>query len=223
MVFGKCLGNDQLVIICLDVTIANDNKLQFYLEEIYNSNRFDKQEMLMWGATANSHKNRLQPYKGALQNNCQGHQHLQAKHRWRHGRMQPIQVCQPVANYGNEIREYIQQLASTSAANTTNTASNVQTKDKLKTMEVEIKKLTATIALMARKFNSENINPNDGDSIGSNCKNRCPQMKKFLNMVILSDSTITAPPVAGRNLSTKVKPHGQTNSAATCFSPQPSM
>jgi hypothetical protein len=32
----------------LDVTIADDDKLQFYLEEIYDSNRFDKQEMLTW-------------------------------------------------------------------------------------------------------------------------------------------------------------------------------
>ena len=31
-----------------DVTIADDDKLQFYLEEIYDSNRFDKQEMLTW-------------------------------------------------------------------------------------------------------------------------------------------------------------------------------
>ncbi len=31
-----------------DVTIADDDKLQFYLEEIYDSNHFDKQEMLTW-------------------------------------------------------------------------------------------------------------------------------------------------------------------------------
>jgi hypothetical protein len=32
----------------LDVTIADDVKLQFYLEENYDSNRFEKQEMLTW-------------------------------------------------------------------------------------------------------------------------------------------------------------------------------
>jgi hypothetical protein len=46
--FGKRLNNDQRALVCSDVTIANDNKLQFYLEEIYGSNRFYKQEMLTW-------------------------------------------------------------------------------------------------------------------------------------------------------------------------------
>jgi hypothetical protein len=33
-------------LVRLDVTTADNDKLQFYLEEIYDSNRFDKQEML---------------------------------------------------------------------------------------------------------------------------------------------------------------------------------
>jgi hypothetical protein len=32
----------------LDVTIPDNDKLQFYLEEVYNSNKFDKQDMLTW-------------------------------------------------------------------------------------------------------------------------------------------------------------------------------
>ncbi len=47
-VFRKCLNNDQQTLTHLDVTIADNDKLQFYLEEIYDSNCFDKQEMLMW-------------------------------------------------------------------------------------------------------------------------------------------------------------------------------
>jgi hypothetical protein len=46
--FGKRLDNDQCALVRSDVTITDDDKLQFYLEEIYDSNRFDKQEMLMW-------------------------------------------------------------------------------------------------------------------------------------------------------------------------------
>ena len=80
-----------------------------------------------------------------------------------------------MADHGDEIREYIQQLASASAANNaTDTAANVQTTNKLTTMEVEIKKLTATIASMANKLNSnpnpnpngKNINPNSGEIEG---------------------------------------------------------
>jgi len=45
--FGKRLNDDQRALVRSDVTITDDNKLQFYLEEIYDSNRFDKQEILM--------------------------------------------------------------------------------------------------------------------------------------------------------------------------------
>ena len=46
--FRKRLDDDQCALIRSDVTIADNDKLQFYLEEIYDSNRFDKQEMLTW-------------------------------------------------------------------------------------------------------------------------------------------------------------------------------
>ncbi len=54
-----------------------------------------------------------------------------------------------MADYGNEIREYIQQLTSAGAASATDAAANVQTKENMSTMEAEIKKLTTTIAAMA--------------------------------------------------------------------------
>ena len=48
MAFGKCIDDDQCSLVWSDVTIMDDNKRQFYLEEFYDSNRFDKQEMLTW-------------------------------------------------------------------------------------------------------------------------------------------------------------------------------
>ncbi len=92
-----------------------------------------------------------------------------------------------MADYGDEIREYIQQLTSASAANNaTDTAANVQTTNKLTTMEAEIKKLTATIASMTTKLNGnpnpnpngENINPNSGAFEGSQGR----PYKKLRNM-----------------------------------------
>ena len=93
-----------------------------------------------------------------------------------------------MADHGNEICEYIQQsLASASAANNaTDTAASIQTTNKSTTMEVEIKKLTATIASMATKINGksnpnsngENINPNSGASKGSQGR----PFKKLRNM-----------------------------------------
>ena len=46
--FGKRLNDDQIVLVRSDVAIADEDKLQFYLEEIYDSNKFDKQDMLTW-------------------------------------------------------------------------------------------------------------------------------------------------------------------------------
>jgi hypothetical protein len=39
--FGKHLNDDQRALVRLDVTIADNNKLQFYLEEIYDSHCFN--------------------------------------------------------------------------------------------------------------------------------------------------------------------------------------
>jgi hypothetical protein len=90
-----------------------------------------------------------------------------------------------IADYGNEIREYIKQLASAGAANATYNTGNVQMKEKLTTIEAKIKKLTATIAAMASKMsNNENRDPNGGvnGGGGSNRESRRPQMKKIQNM-----------------------------------------
>jgi hypothetical protein len=46
--FGKRLDNDQRALIRSNVTIADKDKLQFYLEQMYDSNHFDKNKMLAW-------------------------------------------------------------------------------------------------------------------------------------------------------------------------------
>ena len=83
-----------------------------------------------------------------------------------------------MADIGNELREWIQPIAS-NGANTEQAASTHAT-EKFSAMEAEIKKLTATIAQMASKMNTnENSNPNtsNGDR-----ESRRPQMKKERNM-----------------------------------------
>jgi hypothetical protein len=170
-----------------DVTIADDDKLQFYLEEIYDSNRFDKQEMLTWerqpAATktdfdlAKAHFKEIVHATDTYEQNAGG---------GTAGRNQ-YESADQMADYGDEIREYIQQLASASASNNaTDTAANDQTTNKLTVMKAEIKKLTATIASIATKLNSnpnpnpngENINPNSGANEGSQGR----PFKKLRNM-----------------------------------------
>jgi hypothetical protein len=54
--FGKCLNDDQRALIRSDVMIADEDKLQFYLKQMYDSNHFDKNNMLEWEKQPNATK-----------------------------------------------------------------------------------------------------------------------------------------------------------------------
>ncbi len=92
--FGKHLDDDQCSLVRSDVTIADDDKLQFYLEEIYDSNRFNKQEMLTWEREPATTKTDFDLAKTAFRNNHQRHQHLQTKCRRGNSRTQPVRISQ---------------------------------------------------------------------------------------------------------------------------------
>jgi hypothetical protein len=75
-----------------------------------------------------------------------------------------------MANIGNKLHKWIQQIASNGANN--EQAVNTQATKKIASMEAEIKKLTATISQMASKMNNKvNSNPNTGSG---DRKSRCP-------------------------------------------------
>jgi hypothetical protein len=61
-----------------------------------------------------------------------------------------------LANLGDKIRGYIQQIAGSNSEN----AANTQTKDKLAAMEAQISKLAETMTVLAAAVNKENHNPN---------------------------------------------------------------
>jgi len=46
--FGKHLDDEQIRIERFGINISNEDKLQFYLEQMYASNTFDKKEMTEW-------------------------------------------------------------------------------------------------------------------------------------------------------------------------------
>jgi hypothetical protein len=46
--FGKRLDDDQIRIKRFGITISDEDKLQFYLKQMYASNHFDKKEMTEW-------------------------------------------------------------------------------------------------------------------------------------------------------------------------------
>ena len=42
------MDDDQRALVRSDVTIDDEDKLQFYLEQMYDSNHFEKGKMLDW-------------------------------------------------------------------------------------------------------------------------------------------------------------------------------
>ncbi len=180
--FGKRLNDNQCALIWSDLTITDDDKLQFYLEEIYNSNHFDKQEMLTWEREPSATKMDFTLAKAHFEAIVKATDTYKQNAGGGTTGCNRYDSANQMADYGDEIHEYIQQLASACAAKATDTAANIQTKEKLTSMEAEIKKLTTTIALMTSKFNGENINPNKEDHGGSKKNSRRPQMKKRQNM-----------------------------------------
>ena len=46
--FGKHLDDEQIRIELFGINISHEDKLQFYLEQMYASNTFDKKEMTKW-------------------------------------------------------------------------------------------------------------------------------------------------------------------------------
>ncbi len=176
--FGKCLNNDQKALIRLDITILDNNKLQFYLKEIYNDNKFDKQDMLTWEQSSAIIKTNFDKTKAYFEKIVKATNIYEQNTGGSFARCNKYESANQMPNYGNKLQEWIQQIASNGANN--ELATNTQATNKIASMEAEIKKLTAAIAQMANKSNnSEDVNPN-ASSGGQ--PSRCPQNKKPRNM-----------------------------------------
>jgi hypothetical protein len=175
--FGKCLDDDQRAFIRSNIMIADEDKLQFYLEQMYDSNHFNKNNMLEWEKQPNTTKtnyNSAKDYFEAL---------VKATDTYRQnagggttGRNK-YESADQLADCGNEIREYIAKIASASAS-----AANANaTTNQFKAMAAQIKALTNAVAQLAAT--KENANPNaSGGYGGGNRKSQRQQMKKVRNM-----------------------------------------
>jgi hypothetical protein len=175
--FGKRLDDDQRALVRSDVTIADDDKLQFYLEEIYDSNKFDKQDMLTWEQQPALTKTDFDLTKQYFEAIVKATDVYEQNTGSGSARGKKYESANQMADIGDELREGIQQIASNGANK--EQAVNTQATEKFSAMEAEIKKLTATIAQMASKLNNENSNPNTSNR---DRESQRPQMKKERNM-----------------------------------------
>jgi hypothetical protein len=184
--FGKRLDDDQTALVRSDITISDKDKLQFDLEQMYDSNMFDKAEMMEWEQQPINIKTDYALAKNHFELKVKAHDtYLQNSSSGTAGRSK-YESANNMANIGDKIKDYIAKMASASVTND-DVVANMREADKKKDAEMadmaaQIKQLTAIVAKLASRGqqNTENDDPNKnrgrrGDRI-------VEQMTKLRNM-----------------------------------------
>ncbi len=141
----------------MGIAISNKDKLQFYLEQIYASNCFDKTEMVTWENKPIVVKDDYTQAKAYFKKLVKDFATYTQKSRGKTGKM-GYESANHMADMGNEIRKYIQDIASATVADKERTAENLanireasRAKDsQIDSITAQIKLLTNTIALLSK-------------------------------------------------------------------------
>jgi hypothetical protein len=154
--FGMKLEKEQVRIDRLGFVISNKDKLQFYMEQIYASNCFDKKEKVHWENKPINIKddyNEANLYFEGLVRDFEIYTQNSGGNSGKRG----YKSANQMADFGDEIRKYIQEIASASVASNKKMAewaANVNEESKTKNaqhkaMTVQIQALTNTVAMLS--------------------------------------------------------------------------
>ena len=162
--FGKRLDDDQTSLVRSDITISDEDKLQFYLEQMYDSNIFDKAEMMEWEQQPIITKTDYALAKRYFELRVKAHDtYIQNSNGGTAGRHN-YESANNMADIGDEIRDYIAKIASASVANNeavANLRDAGRGKDaELTLMAAQITQLTAAIAKLTANKENEPKDPN---------------------------------------------------------------
>jgi hypothetical protein len=175
--FGKCLDDDQQTLIHSNVTIADEDKLQFYLEQMYNSNHFNKNDMLEWEKQHNTTKTNYNSAKDYFEALVKATDTYKQNAGGGIAGRNKYKSAYQLADYGDKIHEYIAKIARAPAS-----AANANaTTNQFKAMVAQIKALTNAITQLAGTKENTNLNARGGYG-GGNRENRSQQLKKVRNM-----------------------------------------
>jgi hypothetical protein len=115
--FGKDLDNNQTRIKHFGITISDKDKLQFYLEQMYASNSFDKKEMTKWENKPEITKNNFDKAKLYFEGLVKDYETYEQNSGGMMGKSKYKSVNQAKeAKQGNELREYIAKNCNCRAA-----------------------------------------------------------------------------------------------------------
>jgi hypothetical protein len=173
--FGKRLDDEQRALIRSDVTISDEDKLQFYLEEMYDSNTFDKNDMLEWEKQPIRVKTNWEPAKAYFEDLIKATDTYLQNVGGNTSSRNRYESASNLADSGDEIREYIARIATAALGNNSNS--------QFEAMAAQIKALTEAVAKLSTnaKSGDENAKPNTARVTGTNASRR-PQYTKPRNM-----------------------------------------
>ena len=125
--FGKRLDDKQKALVCSYVTITDEDKLQFYLEEMYNSNQFNKNEMLNWEKKSTAVKSNYTNAKTYFEDLVKATDTYEQNAGGGTTSRNKYESANQLADCGDEIRDYIAKIASAAAANSDHAANTQAT------------------------------------------------------------------------------------------------
>jgi hypothetical protein len=150
--FGKRLDDDQVRIEWFGITISNEDKLQFYLEQMYASNHFDKKEMTEWENKPEAIKNDFNDaktyFKGLIRD-YEVYKQNSGSTAGKHNFKSANQATK--AKRGNELCQYIAGIAQ-AAVKQEEQAANIHDSTKASTdaMATQIKAMSDQIAQLTK-------------------------------------------------------------------------
>ena len=140
--FGKRLDDKQKALVRSDFTITDEDKLQFYLEEMYDSNHFDKNEMLNWEKKSTAVKSNYTNAKTYFEDLVKATDTYEQNAGGGTTSRNKYESANQLADCGDEIPDYIAKIASAAAANSDHAANTQATNTQFEAMSAQIKALT---------------------------------------------------------------------------------
>ena len=108
--FRKRLDDNQICTKCFGITISNEDKLQFYLEQMYVCNHFDKKKMIEWENKIITIKDNFDKAKLYFEELVRDYEVYAQKHR-RQAQLRKHEISNRRCDAGDELRKYIAGIA----------------------------------------------------------------------------------------------------------------
>ncbi len=182
---------------------------------MYDSNHFDKNKMLAWTKQPTATEMDYNTAKNYFEALVKATDTYEMNAGGGTTGCNKYESANQMANYGDEIREYIAKIVGMSAGTASSQAANAEaTTKQVAEMAAQIKALTAAVTQLAATKENSNPNATRGNG-GGNRESRQPQMKKLRNMGGYCSSHGFHPVGAGHNRTTCRWQKGEYNTEAT--------